>query len=460
MDFQSYPVLKHSGFTGFIGVAQEDITPPAGIYLGNWGAAEYNTAEGIHRPIMLTCLTFQSPKEERPLVLISADLGWWKSLEDEWFLRKGILDALSLRSQELMFCLSHTHSGPGIYRGDAAKPGGEFIEPYLNFVQEAAIRAVKTALSKAESATLTWNYGKCNLAANRDLPEKNSERMVVGFNADKVADDTLLVGRVTDQEHHIIATIVNYACHPTTLAWENRMISPDYIGAMRKTVHSFTLAPCLFLQGASGDLAPSEQYVGDITLADKHGRQLGFAVLSTLEAMLPPETQLSFSAVLESGATLAIWKRTKNNPVSSLSAKMVEVSYSLKALPGSSEIEKEWEACKDPVLKERLSRKLAIRKAIGDGDIARMPIWIWQLGDSFLIGQPNEAYSDFQEQLRLEFLPGAIAVMNIVNGSVGYLPPRELYGKNLYPVWQTPFAAGSLELLIEAAIKTVKEFIP
>mgnify|MGYP006172841585 CR=1 FL=1 len=33
-----------------------------------------------------------------------------------------------------------------------------------------------------------------------------------------------------------LGTIVNYACHPTTLAWENRDISPDYIGAMREVI--------------------------------------------------------------------------------------------------------------------------------------------------------------------------------------------------------------------------------
>jgi hypothetical protein len=41
--------------------------------------------------------------------------------------------------------------------------------------------------------------------------------------------------------------------------------------------------------------------------------------------------------------------------------------------------------------------------------------------------------------------------MNMVNGSMGYLPPRDCYHLNLYQVWQSPFAAGSLELLIETA---------
>lgn len=459
MDAQSYPSNKHSAFTGFIGVAQADITPPVGIYSGNWGAAQYDAAEGIHRQLVLTCISFQSSKQGGPLVLIAADLGWWKSLEDEWFLRKGILEALSIGPSQLMMCLSHTHSGPGIYRGDASKPGGQFIEPYLDSIRESAISAVKTALSNAVPATLTWDYGKCNLAANRDLPEKNTDRILVGFNPGKSADDTLLVGRITDKQHRVMATIVNYACHPTTLAWDNRLISPDYVGAMRELVQEQTHAPCLFLQGASGNLAPSEQYTGDPAVADKHGRQLGYAALSTLEAMLPPETQLSCSRIMESGAPLAIWERFAIKPADSLSAKMIEVPFPLKQLPGTAEIEKEWNNCKDRVLKERLSRKLAIRKAIGDDDIARIPLWIWQLGDSFLIGQPNEAYSGFQEQLRLRLSPRVVAVMNIVNGSVGYLPPRELYDKDIYPVWQTPFAAGSLELLIETAIQAAEECI-
>ena len=459
MDFQSYSAFKHSSFSGLIGVAQEDITPPIGIYSRNWGASKYDVAEGIHRPIMLTCLTFQSSKQEKPLVLISADLGWWKSSEDEWFLRNGILEALSLTPPELMLCLSHTHSGPSIYREDASKPGGQFIEQYLYYIQKGAIRAAKRGLLTAASATLTWHYGKCNLATNRDLPEKNSERIVVGFNPEQTADDTLLVGRVTVKQNRIIATIVNYACHPTTLAWENRLISPDYVGAMRELVESNTQAPCLFLQGASGELAPAEQYVGDTEIADKNGRQLGYAVMATLESMLAPKMELSFSSVVESGAPLAVWKQTTYQPSSQLSAEMVEVPFNLKPLPSLMEIEQQYRDCEDRVMKERLSRKRGIRKAVGDGQVAQMPLWVWQVGDSFLIGQPNEAYSQFQEQLRRQLSPKAIAVMNIVNGSVGYLPPRELYGKDIYQEWQTPFAAGSLELLIKTAIQVAGEVI-
>ncbi|GAB3327090.1 neutral/alkaline non-lysosomal ceramidase N-terminal domain-containing protein [Larkinella ripae] len=455
-----YPTLEQSAFAGLIGVAQEDITPPVGIYARNWGAATHEVAEGIHRPLMLTCATFQTAPTEQPLVLIGADLGWWRSSDDERFLRSGILEALSLDESRLLFCLSHTHAGPSLSRDDATKAGGHLVEPYLQQLQEQTIRAIRTALAGAQPATLTWSYGTCDLAVNRDLPDRERNRYICGLNPEKSADNTLLVGQIADEQNRVLGTLVNYACHPTTLAWENRLISPDYIGAMREVVEQTTHAPCLFLQGASGELSPREQYVGDVRIADAYGRQLGYAVLSTLEAVLPAQTRLSFAGVVESGAPLAIWEKTAYAPSTTLRAERAEVEFPLKPLATLAEIEHEWQTCDDNVLKERLWRKRGIRKTVGDGTVTNMPLWVWHLGDAVLVGQPNEAYAVFQQKLRQQFAPKAVAVMNIVNGSTGYLPPEELYGNDLYPVWQTPFEKGSLELLIDQAIHVTRNLTP
>src|SRR5207244_3080932 len=95
---------------------------------------------------------------------------------------------------------------------------------------------------------------------------------------------------------------------PTTLAWENTLISPDYVGAMREVIERHTSAPCLFLQGASGQLGPKEGYVGDTAVADRNGRQLGFAALSGLEALPPPDTYFEYAGPVVSGAILGTWK--------------------------------------------------------------------------------------------------------------------------------------------------------
>jgi len=443
--------FAHSGFAGVIGVARKDITPPLGIYARNWGAAKHDRAEGIHRPLTLSALTLQQETSAPPLVLIAADLGWWREASCECAVREALLNALELDPARLIFHLSHTHAGPVLSATCAGMPGGHLIEPYLQSVREAALAATREALACALPAALEWTTGRCDLAQNRDLRDPAKPRIVCGYNPGAPADDTLLVGRVTCSNGRVMATLVNYACHPVTLAWDNRLISPDYVGALREIVEVRTEAPCLFLQGASGELAPAEEYVGDISVADAHGRRLGYAVLSALEGMLPTQTELTFEGVVESGAPLAIWSRRSRAVSRTLAAQAPVAALAIKkeyAL--TAEIEHQLAACSDHVTGERLRRKLAVRKSLGDGTHATFRQWVWRVGDTFVVGVPNEAYSHLQLELRRRFAGHAVAVMNIANGCTGYLPPADLYAEDLYQVWQSPFEAGGLEQVLEA----------
>lgn len=445
-----------NSFCGYIGIAEADMTPPAGIYLGNWGASTSPIATGIHRPLHMTCVTFQSNQQEKPLVLLGFDLGWWKDRNDELILRNEILEACGLTPDRLLICLSHTHAGPSTCRKDAHQPGGELIEPYLNKIKNVAVDSIKKAVSKAEKSLLSWAYGQCVLAKNRDLKDPEKNRYLVGYNPEKKADDTLLCGRITNESGQITATIVNYACHPTTLGGENTLISPDYIGAMRETIRETMGIPSLFIQGASGDLAPLLQYSGDTELADGHGRQLGYAVLSTLESMTAPGTVPVFDGVVESGAPLAIWNEIPETVSNACVPVKRDIRYLLKDFPDYAELETVWRDTNDPVTKERLWRKMGIRAGIGDGDETVIAVWIWKLGGAYLVVHPNEAYSVFQEMIRASYPGIPVVVGNLVNGSIGYFPPKDLYDQDIYAVWQTPFAAGCLEVLIKDTLRELK----
>lgn len=451
-------------------MARQDITPPVGIYARSWGASGHDVADSIHRPLTATAITFQQEPDGSPLALVSLDLGWWRRVEDEWRLRSTVLNELSLDADRLLLHFTHTHAGPSLCPAEAAKPGGYLIGPYLYRLADACTEVVRSALRSHAPAVLDWAYGASSLARNRDLPDPDGRRWICGFNPAGEADTTLLVGRVTYRDRQdaaggargnsgksgrgrrIMATIVNYACHPTTLAWQNRAISPDFVGAMRDVVEQMTdEAPCLFLQGASGELAPREDYTDDISVADRNGRQLGYAAVSVLEGMLPPQMALQYDGVVESGAPLATWRLVDTQPAADLRAACVSVPLALKNLPSVAEIDAEIAGCADRALVERLERKKWVRQGVGDASSALAPAWAWRIGDALLIAHPNEAYSLLQRSLRASFPGRPIAVLNVTNGHVGYLPPAVFYDRDIYPVWQTPFAAGGLERLIEDA---------
>jgi len=473
---------QHPGFFGLAGAARVEITPPPGIYARNWGAARHDAAEGVHRPLFVTALALaedhraaegsgavvgdEATEGAEPLLLLEADLGWWRSPETERRFRESLLAQLGLAPERLVFALTHTHAAPPLV--DRAEPGwegGELLQPWLERVREGALAAADDALASLRPAALEWRYGRCGLATARDLADPDRPgRFLCGFDPGSPADDTLLVGRVAALPGgEPLATIVNYACHPTTLAWENRLISPDFVGAMRETVESSGQEGLgggltLFLQGASGELSPRRQYVGDPAVADGHGRELGHAVLSTLAGMEAPGTALVYAGVEESGAPLAQWLTEGASHSRALRAAVLEIELPLKDWPSAAELERALAASGDRVEQERLRRRLAIRRGLGDGDRFPLPVWIWQLGDALLVANMAEAYSRIQRRLRAG-LPGtALAYCNLANGSVGYLPPAERYGDDLYQAWQTPFARGSLEALEEALAAALPDF--
>ncbi len=446
-------------FTGQAGVARRDVTPPVGIRNRLWGLAETDVSQGVHRPLTLTVIALstaqkasdqQASVQERPLLLISIDASWWQSSADEWALRSTILDALELDPDQLLVSLTHTHAGASLGSGEADLDGGHLIPPYLQALAEAGVSAGTEALANLAPATLDWAIGSCSLAANRELDA--GDRMLVGYNPEKTADDTVTIGRITNDNGTTIGTLVNYACHPTTLAWDNHLISPDYVGGMREVIEDQTGSPCAFLQGASGDLAPRHQYVGDVEVADRNGRSLGYAALAALQALPPAGSTLTLTGSAESGAPLAIWepKPVEGNTV--LQSLHESVTLEAQKKPTLDQLRKRWEGIDAKSLEERLRRAEHTLAEMSDDPTLEHPVWAWQIGDGFLIAHPGEAFAVFQENLRSRFADHPVVVMNLTNGPGShYLPPNEVYERRGYAAWASKVAAGSLERLEEHA---------
>lgn len=458
------------------GLARRDITPPVGIYHLLWGAARHDQATGVHRPLTATALVFQAPEgaitadTEQVVVAMDLCLLWWREMQT---LLEKVSNQTGLARDQLMCVFSHTHASglPGLER--LGLPGGNLIPAYLDLLATRVAEAVTEARAAVRPVALVFGRGTCPLAAHRDFWDEASKQFVCGFNPDGKVDETVLVTRVVGADNRTVATLVNYACHPTTLAWENTLISPDFPGAMVEVVEKATGAPCVFLQGASGEVGPRDGFVGDTAVADRNGRQLGYAALSALEGLPPPGTRFQYTGPVISGATLGTWA---NVPVDAatrdryarwrLRRWTVPLAYRPE-LPTREQPQAElarWQAEEETArqagnegqvrdcraMAERMRRRLNVLDVLPGGPTFPLPVWLWRTGDAFWLAVEAEHYNLLQRALRERFPRTPLVVMTLANGSrAAYLPTADAYGKGIYQESIAVLAAGSLEHLIE-----------
>lgn len=456
-------------------VARCEITPPIGIYHRMWGAALHDQATGVHQPLEATLLWIEPhpPAIGEPQVIVSLD-HCILDAEEVHKIRDAVHAATAIGPDNVQVTLSHTHGAGWMSRTRSSLPGGELIGPYLDELPPRIADLAREAQSRVAAATIVYGTGHCNLAAHRDYFDAERKRYVCGFNPAGPADDTLLVGRLSNDSGKGLATFVNYACHPTTLAWDNTLISPDWVGAMRETVEKSEGGLCLFWQGASGDLGPREGFVGDTSLADRNGRQVGHAVLSTLAGLPPAGTEYRYAGPVISGTAIGTWRHERLSDDARLRQTawhwedlVVELPYrhDLPTVEETSADREHWLAeeararaagdeslvrdCRAHV--EQCTRQLYRLSCLAPGRAWPLRVRLGIVGDAVWIFVPGELYQVFQTTLRERFAPHPVFVTTLTNDwQPGYIPPAAIYGYGIYQEVIAATAAGCMETLIES----------
>ncbi len=160
----------------------------------------------------------------------------------------------------------HNHEGP-----DTMGLWGEvFLEPGFDPDYRAQIRTtIAAAVAQAADAledvgAITVGRGDAS-TAHQGQPDKGIRNVSNDTRDPFVVDEAVDVLHLANLEGQSIATLINYASHPESLASENTLLTADYIHALRRTVEqgsTWTQAPgkpgvggrALFISGALGGM--------------------------------------------------------------------------------------------------------------------------------------------------------------------------------------------------------------
>ena len=461
-----------------LGHARVEITPPIGIYHRMWGAARHDQATGVHRPMYADLLILENTEGQERAVRLQLDLVLLSNVQTD-VIARSIANVAGVCTERVLVTHSHSHAAGFFLPDRIPLPGGELIEPYLVSLRTNVEQLTRKASENMQSVVVTYAYGHCDVAANRDYRDEARGIFVTGYNPHEDADDTVISARVSDAQGNHILSVVHYACHPTTLAWDNSLLSPDFVGAMREVVQRETNVPCMFFQGACGDLGPKDGFTGDTDVADRNGRQLGFAALSALASLGPSGTDFTYSGPVKSGATIGTWEWSpfdaqRMADTMRWEGRFCTVDLPCRTLPTANELQSDLshysqaqkkadevgdlQAARDAgALAERCRRWLARLADLPEGQMFPYRYSVFQFGDAVWITCSAEPYNALIRELRDRF-PKLVILLSPIAGDsmLAYLLPKDRYGLGLYQEEPSCLGPGCLEKLTDDMTKVIE----
>lgn len=253
----------------YAGAASARVSPEAGAFIA--GDARNRRFAGVHDDLFVKAVVISDGAADLALVsvdcigLLYPDIQSIRKLGSERSGRTG------LKPDHIVVTSTHTHCGPdvvGIWGPDEVTSGKDArsMEGLIDLAAAQIARACAslqpvTARAVSFSGDLDWVENICE-------PD--------------LLDRTASVLQFVAQEGRAVATLTNFACHPTVMDGVTDQVSSDYVGGYYRAMSAAVPGEHLFLQGAIGGWVQPVKEGRGFELAEQYGASLAALVLKAL----------------------------------------------------------------------------------------------------------------------------------------------------------------------------------
>ncbi|MEK7407008.1 MAG: neutral/alkaline non-lysosomal ceramidase N-terminal domain-containing protein [Acidobacteriota bacterium] len=435
-----------------VGAAAVKITPPQGMPMAGY---YYNrAAAGVHDDLHAKALVFE--QDGAKAALVACDLASVpRSVVEE--ARRIIETSTGIAAGRVMISATHTHTGPSFpgrtSRDDKVAATLGIAQQYVADLPLKIADSVRRADAALAPARISAAVGREeSLAFNRRYFMKDGS---VGWNPGKLnpnivkpagpIDPAVPVVYIDTPEGKPLATYVNYAMHLDTVGGEQ--FSADYPYTLATLLGKLKSPEMLtvFTMGTSGNVNHLNVKTRD--------RQKGHEEAARIGTVLAGEVLKTYTR-LEPLATAAPAARSEivKLPLAAFQPGDMEKARALASKFGEPNaapfMDLVWAFKVQDVARREGQPIEAEVQAIALGN---QLAWVGLAGEIFVeLGQAIKQASPFPYTV----------VASLSNGSVGYVPNRKAYPEGAYEVVSARGAAGSGEMLVDAALRLLKELQP
>ncbi len=413
------------------GFSETEITPHTPIQTIGFGVQE--PATGVERALMAQATVWRLGETICAVIAID-HIGF--AIDHARSLRTRIADLIGAGLEQVMLCFSHTHAAPN----DSAEP------EYSEWVDERVLDAVRRAMNGMLPVRAAWGCADVEIGVNRRM----------GAALDRRAGILKVVDAKTGANAF---ALLRLTAHGNALKADNRLISPDWIGAARDWISKKLHCPVMIAQGASGNVAP-KYFCSKLKPPDADDTSGRF--VRTNDAL--------------SEMARAVWKGVGRvfDGIQAREVRTLRMHSARKAflarvpeMPRAREIAEEAYRAAE-IDGARWLREVARLNAEGVKEqYETVEMQFFQLDEGALIGVANEIMCE----LALDVAKKAgktVFLGGYTNGSAGYLPTEEEYDRGGYEVFWSmleyfmyyprvmPLERDSAETIVEMALEGMR----
>lgn len=395
-----------------VGVGRSIITPPVGTIL--YGYAPGRPAESIHDDLRATCLAVADASSRA--LLISADICTYNEKNADR-LRDLICSATDVPAQNILFCATHTHSGPATSAGAG---WGKTNDAYIrDLLEPAVVRAAQTAVDSLQPALMGIGTATSQVAINRRQINRDGT-VSLGQNPWGPYDPVMTVVSFKTKSGEPLANLIHYCCHGTAAG-----ISPeatrDWSGPMVDCLEEQSGAVSVFFNGAEGDTGPrlpNGRTTGDLGMALDLGARAGYDAVRA-------------------------WRKIRDYRDAAVGVISGDLNLPVKPLPDRATAEEAIRSLGDPEqltgmrMREYDRWRRVIQEHDRGGELKQhrtLKQTIIAVGPLAFVPFPYEMFVEITLRIR-QFSPFQHTLcLSNTNGSYGYFPTRDQFARGGYEV--------------------------
>jgi hypothetical protein len=464
------------------GAAKVSIEPAVGIPHQNWGSATHIVAKGIDPAGMFVRALVLSDGKQK-FALVDFDAGGVAGMDSAV---KRAAAASGIPVEHIRLGASHTHAGPSLTRGKG--PVGADLTQYEQMmnshravVADKLVGVIVQANAQLRPVHAYGMTGTGSININRRFRGAGNDDNppAVGLNFKEFVDRELPVIRIDDAAGNPYAVLVNFQTHGTVLAYENEMVSPDWIGSMRNTVEAaLPGATCLYFQGAAGNQGPIEGYSGDLELAHRLGTILGHEAAALAFRISTVRREPQFEGYVESTAlqakqpyrvagphdatlkyaskvlTLPRRQYTKED-IDRMTRLTADAERKIAAVQRNGGTA--WEKSQAAARHRRWASLLERYRQPANPEPVTLEVAVLRIGDMALLLTNGELFAEIGAAVK-KASPFAVTLFCGYGSHTGggYMPTTAEYAFGSYEVDGTSYGPGSAEKVVEESVALLK----